>query len=147
MPFNDTAQTPPVRVESTKLAAGVTLLSPFVPLLFMGEEYGEKRPFQYFTSHGDAALIEAVRRGRRAEFAQFGWGDEVADPQDEATFAASVLDHAAKDERGWGYAVFGAVTEGMDVVDKIKAVKTSAAGPFAKDAPVEPIVITSVRRR
>src|ERR1700733_14756108 len=57
------------------------------------------------------------------------------------------LDHAAKDERGWGYAVFGAVTEGMDVVDKIKAVKTSAAGPFAKDAPVEPIVITSVPRR
>src|ERR1700728_394255 len=86
-----------VDFESTKLAAGVTLLSPFVPLLFMGEEYGEKRPFQYFTSHGDAALIEAVRRGRRAEFAQFGWGDEVADPPDEATFAASVLDHAAKD--------------------------------------------------
>src|ERR1700683_656350 len=86
-----------VDFESTKLAAGVTLLSPFVPLLFMGEEYGEKRPFQYFTSHGDAALIDAVRRGRRAEFAQFGWGDEVADPQDEATFAASVLNHAAKD--------------------------------------------------
>jgi maltooligosyltrehalose trehalohydrolase len=86
-----------VDFESTKLAAGVTLLSPFVPLLFMGEEYGEKRPFQYFTSHGDPALIEAVRRGRRDEFAHFGWGHEVADPQNEATFVASVLDHAAKD--------------------------------------------------
>ena len=86
-----------VDFESAKLAAGVTLLSPFVPLLFMGEEYGEERPFQYFTSHGDAVLIEAVRRGRRDEFADFGWGDEVADPQDEATYAASVLHYAAKD--------------------------------------------------
>jgi maltooligosyltrehalose trehalohydrolase len=86
-----------VNFESLKLAAGVTLLSPFVPLLFMGEEYGEKRPFQYFTSHGDEALIEAVRRGRREEFAQFGWGEEVGDPQDEATFAASVLNDSARD--------------------------------------------------
>jgi maltooligosyltrehalose trehalohydrolase len=86
-----------VDFEGAKLAAGVTLLSPFVPLLFMGEEYGEQRPFHYFTSHGDPALIEAVRRGRREEFAQFGWGDEVADPQDESTFAASVLNYAAKD--------------------------------------------------
>jgi maltooligosyltrehalose trehalohydrolase len=86
-----------VDFEGAKLAAGVTLLSPFVPLLFMGEEYGEKRPFPYFTSHGDPSLIEAVRRGRREEFAQFGWGDEVADPQDEATFAAAILNYAAKD--------------------------------------------------
>jgi maltooligosyltrehalose trehalohydrolase len=86
-----------VDFEGAKLAAGVTLLSPFVPLLFMGEEYGEQRPFHYFTSHGDPALIEAVRRGRREEFAHFGWGDEVADPQDESTFAASVLNYAAKD--------------------------------------------------
>jgi maltooligosyltrehalose trehalohydrolase len=86
-----------VDFEGAKLAAGVTLLSPFVPLLFMGEEYGEQRPFHYFTSHGDPALIEAVRRGRREEFAQFGWGDEVADPQHESTFAASALNYAAKD--------------------------------------------------
>jgi peptidyl-prolyl cis-trans isomerase B (cyclophilin B) len=57
------------------------------------------------------------------------------------------LDHQAKDARGWGYAVFGRVTEGMDVVDKIKDVKTGPAGPFAKDAPVEPVVILHVRRR
>jgi peptidyl-prolyl cis-trans isomerase B (cyclophilin B) len=57
------------------------------------------------------------------------------------------LDHTAKQEQGWGYAVFGRVTEGMDVVDKIKAVKTGATGPFAKDAPLEAVVITHVRRR
>lgn len=57
------------------------------------------------------------------------------------------LDHQAKDERGWGYAVFGQVTEGMDVVDKIKAVRTGPAGPFAKDAPQDPVVIRHIRRR
>jgi len=57
------------------------------------------------------------------------------------------LDHQGKTAQGWGYAVFGQVTEGMDVVDAIKAVKTGPAGPFAKDAPVEPVVIHSIRRR
>jgi maltooligosyltrehalose trehalohydrolase len=80
-----------VDFEAQKLAAGLTLLSPFVPLLFMGEEYGEPAPFLYFTSHGDKDLIEAVRRGRRAEFAEFGWAGDVPDPQDEKTFAASKL--------------------------------------------------------
>jgi maltooligosyltrehalose trehalohydrolase len=85
-----------VDFEYVKFAAGVVLLSPFVPLLFMGEEYGEERPFQYFTSHADAALIEAVRRGRREEFARFCWSDRVPDPQDEETFKASVLDWEAR---------------------------------------------------
>ena len=57
------------------------------------------------------------------------------------------LDHKAKDPRGWGYAVFGRVIEGMDIVDRIKDVPTGASGPFAKDAPVEPVVIAHVRRR
>lgn len=82
-----------VNFEAQKLAAGMTLLSPFVPLLFMGEEYGETAPFLYFTSHGDKDLVEAVRRGRREEFAEFGWSGEVPDPQDEATFANSRLQH------------------------------------------------------
>jgi len=72
-----------VGTEALKLAAGITLLSPFVPLLFMGEEYGESAPFQYFVSHGDPVLVDAVRRGRREEFAAFGWQDSVPDPQDE----------------------------------------------------------------
>jgi peptidyl-prolyl cis-trans isomerase B (cyclophilin B) len=57
------------------------------------------------------------------------------------------LDHQAKDGQGWGYAVFGKVIEGMDTVDKIKGVRTGSMGPFAKDAPLENVVITSVRRR
>jgi maltooligosyltrehalose trehalohydrolase len=77
--------------EGLKLAAGITILSPFVPLLFMGEEYGETAPFQYFTSHGDPDLAEAVRRGRKADFESFGWKAEVPDPQAESTFAASKL--------------------------------------------------------
>lgn len=57
------------------------------------------------------------------------------------------LDHTGKNDQGWGYAVFGRVTEGMDVVDKIKAVKTGAAGPFSKDAPQTPVVIENIQRR
>jgi maltooligosyltrehalose trehalohydrolase len=85
-----------VGFEALKLAAGITLLSPFVPMLFMGEEYGETAPFQYFTSHGDPDLVEAVRRGRREEFAAFGWEQSVPDPQDEQTFRRSKLDHSLK---------------------------------------------------
>jgi peptidyl-prolyl cis-trans isomerase B (cyclophilin B) len=57
------------------------------------------------------------------------------------------LDHTGKDPRGWGYAVFGTVTEGMDVVDKIKDVATGANGPFDKDCPDDPVVIRHIRRR
>lgn len=83
-----------VDAPSLRLAATAVLLSPFTPLLFMGEEYGEERPFQYFVSHGDPDLVEAVRRGRADEFAAFGWTGEVPDPQAEATFRASKLDRS-----------------------------------------------------
>jgi cyclophilin family peptidyl-prolyl cis-trans isomerase len=56
------------------------------------------------------------------------------------------LNHKAKQGSDWGYTVFGKVTDGMDVVDRIKSVKTGAAGPFAKDAPLSPVVIESIRR-
>jgi len=83
-----------VNFESLKLAAGATLLSPFVPLLFMGEEYGETAPFLYFTSHTDPNLAEAVRRGRAEEFRSFGWQGQIPDPQAESTFAKSRLQQA-----------------------------------------------------
>jgi maltooligosyltrehalose trehalohydrolase len=76
-----------------KLAAGVILLSPFIPLLFMGEEYGETAPFAYFVSHSEPSLVEAVRRGRRQEFAVFQWQGELPDPQNEATFLQAKLNH------------------------------------------------------
>jgi maltooligosyltrehalose trehalohydrolase len=75
-----------------RLGAAVLLLSPYIPLLFMGEEYGETNPFLYFVSHGDPALVDAVREGRRREFAAFGWTGAVPDPQSEATFARCRLD-------------------------------------------------------
>jgi maltooligosyltrehalose trehalohydrolase len=81
-----------VSFEALKLAAGVVLLSPFLPLLFMGEEYGEVAPFGYFVSHSDPALIEAVRQGRQAEFAAFARLGEPPDPQHEQTFLAAKLD-------------------------------------------------------
>jgi maltooligosyltrehalose trehalohydrolase len=75
--------------EALKVAAASYLLSPKIPLLFMGEEYGERAPFQYFTDHGDPALVDAVRKGRQAEFASFAWEGEVPDPQNPATFERS----------------------------------------------------------
>jgi maltooligosyltrehalose trehalohydrolase len=87
-----------VPFEALKLAAGITLLSPFTPFIFMGEEYGEFAPFQYFTSHQDPSLIEAVRRGRRDEFASFGWQDAIPDPQHEGTFLHSHLDHSLENK-------------------------------------------------
>lgn len=77
-----------------KLVAGAYLLAPFLPLIFMGEEYDEPAPFQYFTSHSDANLVAAVREGRKREFAAFVRpGQELPDPQDEATFLRSKLNH------------------------------------------------------
>jgi maltooligosyltrehalose trehalohydrolase len=80
-----------VPFEATKLAAGAVLLSPYVPLLFMGEEYGEPAPFLYFISHGDPELIEAVRRGRKDEFKEFAWAYEPPDPQGLDAFLRSKL--------------------------------------------------------
>ena len=74
------------------LAAAAIVLSPFTPLLFMGDEYGETAPFPYFVDHSDPNLVEAVREGREREFAGAYWAGDVADPADPATFEAAVLD-------------------------------------------------------
>jgi maltooligosyltrehalose trehalohydrolase len=74
-----------------RLAAGLLLLGPNLPLLFMGEEYGETRPFPFFCSFLDPQLAEAARRGRQNEFASFGWHGTIPDPQDEFTFESAKL--------------------------------------------------------
>jgi maltooligosyltrehalose trehalohydrolase len=86
--------------EALKVARALVLLSPNIPLLFMGEEYGETAPFQYFIEHGDPDLIEAVRQGRRREFAHFGWkAEDLPDPQDSATFERCRVNRDGLD--GW----------------------------------------------
>jgi maltooligosyltrehalose trehalohydrolase len=77
--------------EALKLAAATMLLSPHVPFLFMGEEYGEQNPFLFFTDYSDQPLIEALAEGRINEFAYFNWQGEVPNPQEEAVFRQSML--------------------------------------------------------
>jgi maltooligosyltrehalose trehalohydrolase len=87
-----------VDFESLKLSIAVVLLSPFIPLLFMGEEYGEKAPFLYFVSHSDPDLVEAVRNGRKKEFASFRWKGAVPDPDDLGTFLGSRIQWELRDQ-------------------------------------------------
>jgi maltooligosyltrehalose trehalohydrolase len=75
-----------------EVAAATLLTAPFVPMLWMGEEYAEPAPFRYFVSHTDEDLVAAVRTGRRQEFGAFAWQGEVPDPQAAETFHASTLD-------------------------------------------------------
>jgi maltooligosyltrehalose trehalohydrolase len=84
--------------EAQKLSAGMVLLGPYIPLLFMGEEYGETAPFLYFTSHQDPKLAEAVREGRRREFAAFHKQGSPPAPQAEETFQASKLSHTMRQQ-------------------------------------------------
>jgi maltooligosyltrehalose trehalohydrolase len=79
-------------LEKLRLAAAAVILSPYIPLIFMGEEYAEKAPFQYFISHSDPSLVEAVRKGRFEEFSSFAWKGTPPDPAEEATFLRSRLD-------------------------------------------------------
>jgi maltooligosyltrehalose trehalohydrolase len=82
-----------------RIAAALELCAPFVPLIFQGEEWGASTPFQYFTDHRDPALGDAVRDGRRREFAPFGWKPaEVPDPQDPETWRRCILRWEEVDE-------------------------------------------------
>ncbi len=80
-----------IGIEAQKTAAAILLASPNLPMLFMGQEYGEKAPFHYFTSHSDSGLVEAVRKGRRDEFLAFATHRDFADPHDTETFTSSKL--------------------------------------------------------
>ena len=84
-----------------KLGAALLLCSPYTVMLFMGEEWGATTPWQFFTSFGQPDLAQAVRDGRRREFAAHGWtAEQVPDPQDPATFERSRLDWAEVDKEG-----------------------------------------------
>jgi maltooligosyltrehalose trehalohydrolase len=79
--------------KAVEAALAITLLAPMVPMLFMGEQWGSKRPFPFFCDfHGD--LAEAVRKGRRKEFAgaYAKYGDKIPDPLDQSTFQSAILD-------------------------------------------------------
>jgi maltooligosyltrehalose trehalohydrolase len=84
-----------------RLAAAAVILSPCLPLLFMGEEYGETAPFPYFVDFGDPGLTEAVRRGREQEFAAFAWQGDIPNPAAEETFLCARL-HLERSRDGDG---------------------------------------------
>jgi maltooligosyltrehalose trehalohydrolase len=81
-----------VGMERAKVAAGIVLMSPFIPLIFQGEEFASSSPFQYFADHEDPEMVKAVREGRKREFAAFGWNpDEIPSPDETETFERSKL--------------------------------------------------------
>jgi maltooligosyltrehalose trehalohydrolase len=89
-----------VTIDQLKISAAILMTSPFIPLLFQGEEWNASSPFQYFTDHQDPALAESVRKGRQAEYAHFVADEsEVPDPQAIQTFERSRLDWDER-ERG-----------------------------------------------
>jgi maltooligosyltrehalose trehalohydrolase len=87
-----------VSFEKAKLAAGTVLLSPYVPMIFMGEEYMEDAPFQYFVSYADPALIQAVHEGRKSDFEKFEFGGDHPDPGSEEAFVLSKLNWEIRDQ-------------------------------------------------
>ncbi|HEU4903961.1 MAG TPA: malto-oligosyltrehalose trehalohydrolase, partial [Flavisolibacter sp.] len=87
-----------VDVERIKVAAAAILLSPYIPMLFMGEEYADESPFYYFVSHTDPDLVEAVRKGRKEEFKDYGFDAEPPDPQAEQTFSDSKLQWSKRNQ-------------------------------------------------
>jgi len=87
-----------VGMDAAKVAAGIVLTAPFVPLLFQGEEFAATTPFLYFADHDDPEMAKAVREGRRREFAAFGFREqEIPDPEARATFERSRLNWAEAD--------------------------------------------------
>jgi maltooligosyltrehalose trehalohydrolase len=89
-----------VDFERQKVGAAAVLLSPYVPLLFMGEEYGEVNPFPYFIDHSDEKLIAAVRKGRKEEFAAFAWNAEPPDAYATETFQSAKLSRSRNGKHG-----------------------------------------------
>ncbi len=117
-----------VDTEGLKLAAAALLTSPFVPMLFMGEEHADPAPFPYFVSHTEPELVEAVQKGRAAEFADFAWQGETPDPQAETTFASAKLEVSLAKGSGRHGALF-------DLYRQLIAVRTEVPLLHRPDAP------------
>jgi maltooligosyltrehalose trehalohydrolase len=82
-----------IGMDRAKVAAGIVLTSPFIPMIFEGEEFAASTPFQYFADHEDPEMAKAVLTGRKGEFAAFGWNpDDIPDPEKVETFQRSKLD-------------------------------------------------------
>jgi maltooligosyltrehalose trehalohydrolase len=81
-----------VGIDRAKVAAGIVMTSPFIPMIFQGEEFAASTPFLYFADHDDPEMARAVKEGRRGEFAAFGWNPaDIPDPEDVETFRRSKL--------------------------------------------------------
>jgi maltooligosyltrehalose trehalohydrolase len=85
-----------VSTDRARLVAALVILAPGIPLLFMGEEYGETAPFPYFIDHGDPALIDAVRKGRAAEFSALAQQGQLYDPAARSTFEVARIDRSLR---------------------------------------------------
>jgi maltooligosyltrehalose trehalohydrolase len=133
-----------LRGAKLRLAAMCAILSAGTPLLFMGEEYDESQPFQFFTDHTDPAIAEATRAGRRREFARFAAfaGDSVPDPQDVETFRRSKLDRARGDPEHRRY--YGTL---LRLRAELGASASDAAGRDAAGRAAAGPVVTEVDER
>ncbi|CAM2066300.1 malto-oligosyltrehalose trehalohydrolase [Sulfidibacter corallicola] len=96
-----------IGVDRAIQAAALTILSPYTPMLFMGEEYAADQPFLFFTNHGDPTMIKGMRKGRNKELREFGWREKAPDPQDPETRESCILDFADR-EQGVHAQVFAA---------------------------------------
>jgi maltooligosyltrehalose trehalohydrolase len=124
-----------------RMAAAVTVLLPSTPLLFMGEEYADPAPFPYFVDHQDPELLEAVRQGRRDEFAGADWSGEVPDPADPATFATAILQPALA-EREPHRSVLAMYTELL----RLRRTVPSVAGDAVQQVACHGSIVTVDRR-
>ncbi|MBI5583220.1 MAG: malto-oligosyltrehalose trehalohydrolase [Deltaproteobacteria bacterium] len=134
-----------ISLEALKLAAALVLLSPHLPLLFMGEEYGEEAPFLYFVSHSDPGLIEAVRQGRRKELSPFPEKGAPPDPQDERTYFLSKV-HPDLRRQGNHKVLFEYYKGVISLRKKIPALAHLLKKGLEIKASAERLLLTMVRR-
>jgi maltooligosyltrehalose trehalohydrolase len=130
-----TGDRPAANLDAGQLAikAALVLGSPYTAMLFMGEEWGSTRPFQFFSSHPEAELAEATAAGRKAEFAEHGWDShDVPDPQDPATFERSKLDWAEAGRPG-----HADLLEFYRTLIRMRRTEPDMADPWLPDLAVE----------